>query len=39
MSAIIVLLIWLNLIATILVTGYILIQWLTVLKQEKVINI
>jgi len=39
MSAIIVLLIWLNLIATILVTGYVLIQWLTVLKQEKVINI
>ncbi|MBZ6003260.1 YihY/virulence factor BrkB family protein [Leuconostoc gelidum subsp. aenigmaticum] len=39
MSAIIVLLIWLNLIATILVTGYVLIQWLTVLKKEKVINI
>ena len=39
MSTIIVLLIWLNLIATILVTGYVLIQWLTVLKQEKVINI
>lgn len=34
MSSIIVLLIWLNLIATILVTGYILIQWLTVLKAE-----
>ncbi|MCT8389351.1 YihY/virulence factor BrkB family protein [Leuconostoc holzapfelii] len=35
MSSIIVLLIWLNLIATILVTGYILIQWLTVLFDKQ----
>jgi len=39
MSAIIVLLIWLNLIATILVIGYVLIQWLTVLKQVSVSKI
>ncbi|MEX0381231.1 YihY/virulence factor BrkB family protein [Leuconostoc sp. MS02] len=39
MSAIIVLLIWLNLIATVLVTGYVLIQWLTVLKRAKIISI
>lgn len=38
MSSIIVLLIWLNLIATILVTGYILIQWLTVLLDKQPIN-
>ncbi|MBU7537307.1 YihY/virulence factor BrkB family protein [Leuconostoc lactis] len=35
MSSIIVLLIWLNLIATILVTGYVLIHWLTVLSAQR----
>lgn len=35
MSSIIVLLIWLNLIATILVTGYVLIYWLTVLSAQR----
>ena len=35
MSSIIVLLIWLNLIATILVTGYVLIHWLTVLSAKR----
>ncbi|WP_288945556.1 YihY/virulence factor BrkB family protein [uncultured Leuconostoc sp.] len=35
MSSIIVLLIWLNLIATILVTGYVLIHWLTVLLAQR----
>ena len=35
MSSIIVLLIWLNLIATILVTGYVLIHWFTVLSAKR----
>lgn len=35
MSSIIVLLIWLNLIATILVTGYVLMHWLTVLSAQR----
>ncbi|QEA50522.1 YihY/virulence factor BrkB family protein [Leuconostoc lactis] len=35
MSSIIVLLIWLNLIATILVTGYVSIHWLTVLSAQR----
>lgn len=35
MSSIIVLLMWLNLIATILVTGYVLIHWLTVLSAQR----
>ena len=35
MSSIIVLLIWLNLISTILVTGYVLIHWLTVLSAQR----
>lgn len=35
MSSIIVLLIWLNLIATILITGYVLIHWLTVLSAQR----
>lgn len=34
MSSIIVVLIWLNLIATILVIGYVFIQWLTMLKND-----
>ncbi|CAM3094786.1 YihY/virulence factor BrkB family protein [Leuconostoc rapi] len=34
MSSIIVVLIWLNLIATVLVIGYVLIQWMTILKND-----